>query len=103
MAFADVVTKNIRLIILCELKDTNGYSSNDSVLQIVLEKWGQPLSRDRVRTELSWLTDQQLITSVPLSESGAKRVTLTELGLDVARGAASNDGVQRPSPGRGLN
>lgn len=99
--FAEAVTANIRLIILRELMDTNGYTSNDSVLQMVLEKWGQKLSRDRVRTELSWLADQALITSVPLGESGAQRVTLTERGLDVANGSATNPGVQRPSPGRG--
>lgn len=101
MAFVDVITANIRLIILRELLETNGYTSNDSVLQMVLDKWGQKLSRDRVRTELSWLVDQGLITSVPLGDSGAQRVTLTERGMDVATGSATNPGVQRPSPGRG--
>lgn len=101
MSFADAYAANIRLIILRELKDTTGYVSNDSVLQIVLDKWGQRLSRDRVRTELAWLADQGLVTSVLLGESGAQRVTLTERGLDVATGAASVPGVQRPGPGKG--
>ncbi len=101
MAFIDAFTANIRLIILRELMDTNGYTSNDSVLQMVLEKWGHKLSRDRVRTELAWFTEQGLVTSVPLGETGAQRVTLTERGLDVANGSATNPGVQRPSPGRG--
>ena len=100
MAFVDVVTANIRLIILRELADTNGYTSNDSVLQAVLDAWGQRLSRDRVRTELAWLVDQGLITQVPLGSSGASRVTLTERGLDVADGNAFNPGVQRPGPVR---
>lgn len=98
MGFNDAITANVRLIILRELKDSSGYTSNDSVLQMVLDKWGQKLSRDRVRTELAWLSDQALLTSVPLGESGAQRVTLTERGLDVASGAASVPGVQRPGP-----
>lgn len=98
MGYPNIVTANIRLIMLRELADTNGYTSNDSVLQAVLETWGQKLSRDRVRTEIAWLKDQGLVTVVPLSDSGAVRVTLTERGLDVASGAASVPGVQRPSP-----
>lgn len=98
MSFSDAITANVRLIILRELMDSSGYTSNDSVLQMVLDKWGQKLSRDRVRTELAWLADQALLTSVPLGESGAQRVTLTERGLDVASGAASVPGVQRPGP-----
>lgn len=98
MSYYDAVAANIRLIILRELKDSNGYSSNDSVLQIVLDKWGQPLSRDRVRTELSWLSDQCLVALVPLGESGSVRVTLTERGLDIATGRADVPGVQRPGP-----
>ena len=98
MHYEDAVTANIRLIILRELKDSNGYTSNDSVLQMVLDKWGQKLSRDRVRTELAWLSDQALLTSVPLGESGSQRVTLTERGLDVANGHAAVPGVQKPGP-----
>jgi Fe2+ or Zn2+ uptake regulation protein len=98
LPYVDVVTANIRLIMLRELEQTNGYTSNDSVLQMVLGKWGQTVSRDRVRTELAWLADQGLITQVPLGESGSVRVTLTERGLDVATGAATVPGVQRPGP-----
>lgn len=94
----DAFAANARLIILRELADTNGYTSNDSVLQMVLDKWGQKLSRDRVRTELSWLSDQRLVSLVALGESGAQRVTLTERGLDVASGAAHVPGVQRRGP-----
>lgn len=98
MSYADVHTTNARLIMLRELHDTNGYTSNDSVLQMVLDKWGQKMSRDRVRTELAWLSDQCLVTLYPLGDSGAQRVTLTERGLDVVTGAATVPGIQRPSP-----
>ena len=99
MNYPDVFTQNARLIILRELAETNGYTSNDSVLQMVLERWGQKLSRDRVRTELAWLADQCLVSLVPLGESGAQRVTLKERGLDVATGATTVPGVQRRGPG----
>lgn len=97
--YTDVFTQNARLIILRELADTNGYTSNDSVLQMVLDKWGHKMSRDRVRTELTWLAEQCLVTLIPLGESGAQRVTLTDRGLDVANGHANSPGVQRRGPG----
>ncbi len=100
MSYVDVVTANIRLIILRELANTTGYASNDSVLKMVLAEWGQAVSRDRVRTELTWLADQNLVSLTALGESGAQRVALTESGLDVATGVTTNPGVQRPSPGR---
>lgn len=100
MSFIDAVTANIRLIILRELANTTGYASNDSVLKMVLAEWGQAVSRDRVRTELAWLADQKLVALIPLGESGAQRVTLTESGLDIASGVTTNPGVQRPGPGR---
>ena len=98
MSYADINTQNIRLIILRDLNDSYAYTSNDSVLRSVLELYGQPVSRDRVRTELTWLADQGLVALIPIGESGSYRVTLTGAGIDVALGKTTNPGVQRPTP-----
>ena len=100
MAFNDIVTKNIRLIILRELNESSGYTSNNSVLHMVLTKWGVALSRDRIRTELDWLGEQGYVAIMPLGEANV-RVTLTPRGIDVASGHVIVDGVQRPSPSVG--
>jgi hypothetical protein len=93
----DYVTADIRLIILRELKDTQGYRSNESVLQQVVEKYGHSCSRDCIRTQLSWLEEQALVT---LADPGVLVATITQRGVDVARGSAPVPGVKRPSPGR---
>lgn len=97
MAYTDIVTQNIRLVILRSLAEDPGYSHNDSVLQALLGEFGLTCSRDRVRTELRWLEEQGLIT---INEVAASVLVarLTPRGADVASGAARVDGVKRPSP-----
>jgi hypothetical protein len=95
MSFSDIVTTDIRLVILRELRDTSGYRSNESVLQAVVEKFGHSCSRDCVRTQLFWLNEQGLVT---LDDPGVLVATLTQRGADVAAGSATVPGVKRPSP-----
>lgn len=95
MSYNDLVTSDIRLIILRELLDTSGYRSNESVLQSVVDKYGHSCSRDCVRTQLHWLSEQGLVT---LDDPGVLVATLTQRGADVAGGSATVPGVKRPSP-----
>ncbi|MGE4406056.1 ArsR family transcriptional regulator [Pseudomonas sp.] len=94
--FADLVASDIRLVILRALAEDPGYSMNDSVLQSVLAVFGHCISRDRVRTELRWLQEQNLVTIQEVTTVLVAR--LTSRGADVASGAARVDGVKRPSP-----
>ena len=95
--FADLVTADIRLVILRCLNEDPGYDLNESMLQSMLEAMGHNVSRDRVRTELAWLAEQGLVTvTVVMSVQVA---TLTQRGADVATGRATVPGVKRPRPG----
>lgn len=95
MSFSDTLNQHIRLSILIELAKNSGYRSNESVLQGVVEGYGLTCSRDCMRTQLTWLAEQGLIT---IEDVGIMVATLTQRGLDVSKGAASCPGVQRPSP-----
>ena len=58
--------------------------------------FGHRLSRDKVRTQLSWLQEQGLVTLV--DRAGCQIATLTTRGLDVATGNTTVPGVKRPRP-----
>jgi len=97
MSYSELVIFHIRLTILRELMRTNGYRSNESVLYDVISQYGLGCGRDCVRTQISWLADQGLVT---LGDAGVLIPELTQRGLDVASGAVTVPGVKRPSPGK---
>ncbi|AJF07774.1 VpaChn25_0724 family phage protein [Geoalkalibacter subterraneus] len=96
MSFADLVTADIRLVILKALAEDQGYSANESILQEILGLFGHTVTRDRVRTELGWLEEQGLVTVG--DTAGIKVARITGRGIDVSTGAARVDGIKRPRP-----
>lgn len=96
MGFAELVQSDIRLVILRALAQDLGYSHNDSILHAALGMYGHKCSRDTVRTELTWLEEQRLITIDKIGETYV--ATITERGVDVAEGAATVPGIKRPGP-----
>lgn len=96
MSFAELVTSDIRLVILRALEQDLGYSHNESIIHAILEKFGHKCSRDMVRTQLAWLQEQALVSIDDVS--GIYVATITQRGADVATGAATVPGVKRPSP-----
>lgn len=58
----DIIREHARLIILRELHQQANYSSNDSMLQQVLESFGIAKPREWIREELNWLTDMGAVT-----------------------------------------
>jgi Fe2+ or Zn2+ uptake regulation protein len=96
MSFADVVTADIRLVILKALAENQGYSANESILQEILGLFGHTVTRDRMRTELGWLEEQGLVTVC--DAAGIKVARITGRGIEVSTGAARVDGIKRPRP-----
>lgn len=96
-SFHEFLREDWRLVILRCLAGSAAYRSNSSVLQRMMSSVGHELSRDQVRTELHWLSEQDLVA---LDESLPTVLVakLTERGADVAAGRAAVPGVQRPSP-----
>jgi hypothetical protein len=95
-AFSDLVTSDMRLVILRTLAQDPDYSVNEYVLAGALKMLGHNVSRDRLLTEAAWLAEQGLITSTDVM--GSLVIKLTRRGKDVADGAVVVPGVKRPEP-----
>lgn len=97
--FSDVITADMRLVILRFLMESDGdYRLNSSILHKLLDlKAGYATPRDKVVTELHWLKEQGYIE---LEEAGNIYIaTLTQRGLDVASGRGSKvPGIAKPNP-----
>jgi hypothetical protein len=96
MAFSDLLTTDIRLVILRALEQDLGYSHNESIIHSVVERFGHKCSRDVIRTQLCWLREQGLVTIEDVA--GYMVATITLRGADVACGRATVPGVKRPNP-----
>lgn len=89
----DLLDQDQRLVILRSLLDC-GDSANESILQECLQAYGHRVSRDAVRTHLSWLAEQGLVRVTDVS--GCFVAEITGRGDDVANGLASVPGVKKP-------
>lgn len=98
-SFYDFTMGHARLAILRSLAEAPSHTANDSVLSMVMEQLGLPVTRDQLRTQLGWLEEQGLVR---LSRPTDALIVagLRERGADVATGRAHVEGIQRPSPGR---
>lgn len=96
MSYSDIVTADIRLVVLQVLAQDSDYSQNEYVIDGMLAKLGHGVSADLLRAQLSWLHEQGLITVDALGEVWVAK--LTRRGMDVAAGRASVPGVRRPGP-----
>ena len=95
-AYQKEVIENQRLAILLLLHDAPGYRANASILQSGLFSIGHKASRDQVKGQLTWLAEQDLVTTELVGDIMV--ATLTERGGDVAIGNVSVPGVKRPAP-----
>lgn len=94
MSYGDLVAEDQRRVILDALEQDADYSHNEDILRSILEHFGHTVSRDKLRTELSWLAEQGLVT---VSVNGdVYIVRLTARGEDIALGRATIPGVKRP-------
>lgn len=92
-----VVWEHARLALLRALADLPGRAGNESILADLLDSVGLPLSRDQIKTGLTWLAEQGLVAlRVP---AGFHVAELTPRGLEAATGRVPVPGVKRPAPG----
>ncbi|TLS67839.1 DUF4102 domain-containing protein [Mariprofundus erugo] len=84
-----------RLRILQQLIRANGYMTNEYLLQQGLDTTGHKISFDRLRTDLAWLSEQQVIR---LETSDVWVATLTRHGLEVVEGRLWVPAIRRPEP-----
>lgn len=103
MSLADLLSADRRGIILRVLHDQGDFGLNDGVIQDALDLSGHKVSRDVVRTELTWLKEQGFVAIDELAVSFDKTsdlwlVNLTQRGSEIATGRSKNPGVKRPPP-----
>ncbi len=82
-----------RLCILQVLNDSNAYATSEDVLLQELDSRGYKISFDRLRTDIAWLYEQQV---VQLKTGALWGIYLTQTGLDSALGRMWTPGVRRP-------
>lgn len=95
MGIRELLDEDRRLVILRSITDCGG-KANESVLQTCLDSYGHPISRDEVRTLLSWLEENRLVNITNIA--GCMVASLTGRGIDVTEARATVPGVQRPRP-----
>lgn len=96
MTYRDIHDQHLRLSILRLLEKEGDYRANDSLLTAAVEPLGFKVSRDKMRAQLAWLSEQGLVTLEAVGHLSV--VMITERGIDVALGRATAPGVQRPAP-----
>lgn len=96
MNYSEIVSADMRLVILRGLAEDADYSHNEHVLKSMLGYVGHKVSTDRLRTELAWLAEQGLV--VVEDVAGVAVAKLTRRGNDTARGNVIVPGVKRPEP-----
>ena len=94
--FSDLLTEDLRLTILRLLDQAEGYDLNIHILRDALARLSHRPSLDRLRGELAWLAEQQLVTTHLVGSTVV--ATATARGLDAAHGRARVPGVKRPGP-----
>lgn len=94
--FANHLTEDRRLVILRVLFQSAGYTANEYLLHSMVERLGHVVSADRIRTDLTWLKEQDLLTVDEVA--GVFIAKLLGRGEDVARGRTVVPGIKRPRP-----
>ena len=93
MSLRDLLDEDRRLVMLRSLVEIGG-DANESILQGCLDGYGHRVSRDQVRTHITWLAEQGLVT---INMVGSCMVaSLTGRGQDVAEGRTTVPGVKKP-------
>lgn len=96
-SFAEHFAEDRRLTILKLLAAAPEYTANEFLLQSALAGHGHSVALDRLRTDLSWLAEQDLVAVSSINAMTIAR--LTTRGADTAAGRATVPGVKRPAPG----
>jgi hypothetical protein len=96
-SYRELAMEDLRLVLLRVLAEAPGYEANSFILAGAAEEFGHHVSTDLLRTELTWLAEQGLVSVKTLA--AVQVASLSPRGLDVAKGNASIPGVKRPAPG----
>ncbi len=93
----NLINQDTRRSILTLLALDSDYQLNQELIGMALEANGKTVTADTLSNQLSWLAEQDFITLETLS--ALKIATLTDRGLEIAKGKSRVAGVRdlRPS------
>lgn len=98
MDFAGLMSRHRRLVLLRGLASAPNYSANESILTGICDQWRVTSTRDQVRTDLGWLSDQGMVVNEIIGDYLIS--TLTQAGHDVAAGKRVHPDIEKPAPRR---
>lgn len=101
MNFEKIQTEDRRLSILQVLASEPDYSVNEYVLKSALASLGHGVSSDRIRSDVAWLAEQDLVR-VETVGSTTQVITVRDRGVDIANGLvpqSQHPGIKHPRPG----
>lgn len=96
MSYDDDLRRHRRLAILRHLEACSEYTSNVSILTDVLRGVGIQSTRSQVITELTWLKENGMISTVDHGDFVV--ATASTSGVEIAQGIGSHPEVKRPRP-----
>lgn len=91
----DLWRQHLRLALLRLLEKSPSYSANESILHDSVLALGMRATRDQVRGEIAWLSEQGLVEIEDTPE--LQIATATKRGVEAAQGMVTVPGVKRPS------
>jgi len=96
--YAEIKRQHLRLTMLRLLAEMPDYTLNASLLQEGADHAGVPAPRAEVEAEITWLKDAGLLSIRRFGGNELIIATITDRGVEVARGRATAPGVKKPSP-----
>ncbi len=92
-----IVTEDLRLCILRVLAQDQDNQVNSSIIQTAVDVYGHRYDRDRIHTELNWLSEQGAVETETMASVVV--ATLTQRGQDHLDRRTVIAGVKRPGLG----
>jgi len=95
MSLIDIENQEYRRDILALLEQDSDYAMSELILKKALQAIGNPIAKDRLRSQLQWLKERALVVVSVIADTDLHTAKLTALGEDVANGRAIVPGIAR--------
>lgn len=95
VSLINIENEEYRRDILALLEQDSDYAMSELILKKALQALGNPIAKDRLRSQLQWLKEQGLITVQTIANTDLQTAKLTYRGEDVANGRATVPNIAR--------
>lgn len=95
MSLIEIENTEYRRDIINLLEQDSDYAMSELILKKALQAIGNPIAKDRLRSQLQWLKEQGLVTVKTIDDTDLQTAKLTALGEDVANSRTTVPGIAR--------